>query len=202
MASTKRAERANQCTIIEPTTTHISGNEFEYSLHTFPKTFQREFDHIFSKEYLVSNSSIPNPNPNPNNENLTLLAIPISIPTSLDLVMVGPDIALEKDRLLEVFKSIALSLHTSLQSQNFWLDFIDPCSALPMLTESLKLRQRYFSEVEGFQTLLGYKQMDCSGCKVLLHPRFGTKFYPGTILAHAPVSIVEELLKDSFTKIV
>jgi len=71
-------------------------------------------------------------------------------------------------------------------------------SGLPALTPSLLQSQRYFREAEGFTTLLGYKQMNAGGCKVLCHPDFGSKFYPGTIMCFASLNAIKGAIAEVF----
>ena len=67
----------------------------ECSVHNLPKPLLREFQHVFGQAYLEEMA-------NDNNKSLELLAIPTNQRARKDLVAVGDDIELEKDRLLNV----------------------------------------------------------------------------------------------------
>ena len=51
-----------------------------------------------------------------------------------------------------------------------------------------------YDEVSGHQCLLKYAVSQAAGCKVLLHPKWGTACYPATIFTTAPDALVLELL--------
>ena len=190
-------------TIISPTVINYSlpssetNVKLEYSLHTHPRGFKREYDYIFQDAY----SDGIEPNSSSHSAN-THFALPVSLYSSLDLCSMGPDIAAEKDRLLEVFQILAVQIQgtlSTLHKSEFWIDYIDPCSGLPCLSPSLLTSQRFFSEVQSFSTLLGYKQQDAGGCKVLLHPKWGTHFYPATIVLWGRDDIVRAALAEVFS---
>jgi hypothetical protein len=98
-----------------------------------------------------------------------VIVIPIMQHTSIDLVNYNADI--EKDKCLEHFFSIAKKFQKKVESLGFWMDFIDPCSGLPMLTSDCN---KPFDEVQSAQTLLsekGFSVMNAGCCKILLHPK-------------------------------
>lgn len=51
-------------------------------------------------------------------------------------------------------------------------------------------RGAVFSEVDSFQTLLGYSVTTAGGCRIVLHPKWGANFYPATMFAVAPADVV------------
>jgi hypothetical protein len=79
-----------------------------------------------------------------------------------------------------------------MKKENYFADYFDPCSGLPAKT--LESNQ-VFSEVQAAQTLLGYKVMNASCCKILLHPEWGSAVYPASIVIQAPAQIVVEKLQ-------
>ena len=73
------------------------------------------------------------------------------------------------------------------------LDFIDPCSGLPMLTLNCN---KVYSEVDGMECCLGYKSYSAGFCKILTHPAWGSAVYPATIFVHAPRDFIMQLLES------
>lgn len=80
--------------------------------------------------------------------------------------------------------SMALSPYDviNLPKVGYWLDFCDPASGLPMFGEGSSI----FPEVECFERLRKYNTSSAGGCKVILHPKWGTSIYPATIFADCP----------------
>jgi hypothetical protein len=118
--------------------------------------------------------------------------------TSIDLVNYNADI--EKDKCLEHFFSIAKKFQKKVESLGFWMDFIDPCSGLPMLTSDCN---KPFDEVQSAQTLLsekGFSVMNAGCCKILLHPKWGSSVYPTSMFTNADsesaVQCLSELFRD------
>ena len=68
----------------------------ECSVHTLPRPLLREFHHVFGEKYL---QDMPI-----QGEQFELLAIPTNQQARRDLVAVGDDVELEKDRLLNVVR--------------------------------------------------------------------------------------------------
>lgn len=174
---------------------------------------KREFEHVFPATSLCDWSS---------SDNFEVLALPTNQQAREDLVAVGENIEVEKDRLLNVFMSFAHNVCTQLRQAGFWAgmllllfvierlgisfwvkhslcsfvsssDYIDPCSGLPMLTQNCN---KVYSEVDGMECCLGYKSYSAGFCKVLTHPAWGSAVYPATIFTHAPRDIVCRLLES------
>jgi hypothetical protein len=94
---------------------------------------------------------------------------------------VGGPISAEKDRLLECFFSFVQthlipSLPPGESGPLLFFDYLDPCSGLPMISDS----NRIYDEVESFCALLSYPSSQAGGCKVFTHPRYGEGGYPAT----------------------
>ncbi|CAM9767233.1 unnamed protein product, partial [Chrysoparadoxa australica] len=137
----------------------------EVSVHTCPRSMIRELQFVFPRVDLEE-----------------CLAIPTNQKASLDLVNLGDIVELEKDKLLNNFISFGAAICDRLESLGHWADYVDPCSGLPMRTRSNKV----YSEVEGMQLLLRYQVLNAGGCKVLLHPKWGSAVYPATLFTTAP----------------
>jgi len=157
----------------------VPRGKIEFSVHHCPKALFREAKFIFPP---ILDSL---------NDETELVVIPTCQKALHDLVKVGPEIEEEKDRLLEVFIDFAKNICTALRDDDYWADYIDPCSGLPMMTKDCN---KVYSEVDGMEVMLQYKTMNCGCCKVLLHPVWGSSVYPATIFTSAPYGKVEALL--------
>ena len=158
---------------------HMATWKMDVSAHRCPKNFLRELQFIFPTED-ISN----------------VLAIPTMQCARTELVRVGDDVEAEKDRLLERFMSIAKVLCEEFMHAGHWADYIDPCSGLPMIHQTVN---KVFDEVASAQQLLGYNVQNAGCCKVLLHPQWGSAVYPATLFTKAPPELVSEklaLLRD------
>jgi len=91
------------------------------------------------------------------------------------------------------FISFGKDFCDKIRSKGYWADFIDPCSGLPMLTQSCN---KVYSEVDGMECLLNYKSYNAGFCKILTHPLWGSAVYPATIFAHCPKDVAAEVLES------
>jgi hypothetical protein len=182
-------ESSTHITLLPPRLiTKVSGSSdaIECSVHSLPKSLQREFHHVFGVSYIMS--STPSLS-----TNISLWAIPTNQRARHDLVAVGPDIEAEKDRLLNVFLNFGEEVATKIRSRGYWADYIDPCSGLPMLSLNCN---KVYSEVDGMECLLNYKSYNAGFCKILTHPQWGSAVYPATIFAHAPEQVIAEVISS------
>lgn len=145
-------------------------NDIEIHICRCPPIAMRELTHVFPAQISIDRTDI--------------LAIPTNQRSSIDLVKVGGEVELEKDRCLEHFMEFGRSICEILRNQGYFADFIDPCSGLPMLSKDTN---KVYSEVDGMQTFLNYRTMDAGMCKVLLHPKWGSAVYPASVFTDAPL---------------
>ena len=92
----------SQSTILHPQLAVRAGrpdDPLECSVHTLPKPLLREFQHVFGQAYLEDMADN-------DDASLELLAIPTNQQARKDLVAVGDDIEFEKDRLLNVVRTL------------------------------------------------------------------------------------------------
>ena len=54
-----------------------------------------------------------------------------------------------------------------------------------------------YGEVDALVTLLGYATANAGCCKVALHPRWGSAFYPASLLTKAPLDATTKALADA-----
>jgi len=153
---------------------HVATWKVDVSAHRCPKNFLRELQFIFPTEDISG-----------------VLAIPTMQCAQTELVRVGDDVEAEKDRLLERFMSIAKVLCEEFMQAGHWSDYIDPCSGLPMIHQTVN---KVFDEVASAQQLLGYNVQNAGCCKILLHPQWGSAVYPATLFTKAPPELVVEKL--------
>lgn len=115
----------------------------------------------------------------------------------------------------EQFREWALELKRELDAAcpDSWTDYIDPCSGLPVSIGALytlrpsshharswsqalsECGSAVYPEVDGFETLLKYKVSSAAGCRVIVHPRWGTQVYPATAFTTANPDVVAAILR-------
>ncbi|KAJ3203545.1 hypothetical protein HDU67_010140 [Dinochytrium kinnereticum] len=110
-----------------------------------------------------------------------------------DLVAVTGDSNWERNLLLETFTAYAHKITTTLRSKGYWADSTDPASGYPVLCDR---GTSLYPDVDGAHRLLKYPTLQAGCCRVLAHPRWGTRCYPGTMFTTAPVEVVEEVLRS------
>lgn len=113
------------------------------------------------------------------------------------------------------FRDWALELSRDLANAGAWTDYIDPCSGLPVSAAAPQPRHcapalipaaqalsdasnAVYPEVDGFEALLHYRASSAAGCRVILHPRWGTHVYPATVFTTAhPDAVLAAVKKRS-----
>ena len=158
----------------------ILKNGIEVSIHKCPRILLRELSHVFPG--IVSS-----------NEEEPVHAICTCQKAQYDLSEYGERVASEKDNLLENFMEWAENLTRILESKGFFTDYIDPCSGLPMRTRNATC---VYSEVDGMELLLRYRSLNAGMCKILVHPSWGTSFYPASMFSKAPAHIIQQAIID------
>lgn len=123
-----------------------------------------------------------------------LLVVPTVQRARLDLAGVGRAVEDEKDRLLASFTDWALVVCERLGAGGYWADFADPMTAMPARGPS---GPGGYSEVEGFEVLLGYRVQNVGCCKIILHPKWQSRIYPATLFTTAPAAAVRAALQGS-----
>lgn len=51
-------------------------------------------------------------------------------------------------------------------------------------------RGAVFSEVDCFASMLRFPVADAGGCRIVLHPSWGSRFYPATMFTTAPLDVL------------
>jgi ribosomal protein S18 acetylase RimI-like enzyme len=154
-------------------------NKIEVSIHELPRLMRRDLLLVLPSWPISSYEG-------QGERGEKLYAICTAQRASLELVNWGPEAAQQKDFLLERFAEWANMVCDMLTKRGFPLcDFIDPCSGLPARTKGCTI---VYPEVDAFETLLKYKTYNASGCRVISHPSWGTRIYPASVLAVAPIT--------------
>mmetsp|Transcript_35016 Transcript_35016/g.35654 ORF Transcript_35016/g.35654 Transcript_35016/m.35654 type:complete len:196 (+) Transcript_35016:130-717(+) len=149
----------------------INDPDFEAYITPSTKTLDRELQYVF-----------------PSLDVKTGITVIATLQKSkVDLVSYGPEEEREKDRLLINFMKLGESLSLSLSTVGYWIDYIDPCSGLPMLAQS---SGKTFNEVDCVTSLLQFRSMNAGCCKILLHPGWGSAVYPASIFTTAPHDVI------------
>ncbi|DBA03174.1 TPA: hypothetical protein N0F65_003894 [Lagenidium giganteum] len=155
-------------------------HEFEVSAHECPNILLRELKHVFPAQFKSKDTKPP------------MLAVVTCQKSAMDLSQFGTDADKEKDRLLERFMEFAQLVCTRVREREYWADFIDPCSGLPMLTIPAN---KVYSEVDGVELLLRYRYLSAGMCKILVHPTWGPAVYPASLFVDAPFEVLDEILR-------
>lgn len=106
--------------------------------------------------------------------------------TGVDLTDWGPVADTRKDMAAEAFLAWAERLRTALLAQGAWATYIDPPSGMAVHGGCGAV----WPEVDAATVLLGWPQSSAGGCKLALHPKWGAKAYPATVLTTAPDDMI------------
>ena len=147
---------------------------FEVSVHSLPRIVLREVEQV-----------LPSVQGN-------IIAVLTAQKSKYGLVEWGDEVAKEKDELLERFVVWCKVMMKELEADGHWADYIDPCSGLPANSDGNKI----YGEVDGFQTMLGYRTQNANCCKILLHPEWGAAVYPATLFTTAPAEAVMKIVSQ------
>jgi hypothetical protein len=104
---------------------------FDISVHALPKRMAAD---VTNYTVTIDPETIANVDPS-----CALKVIIIMLKSNLDLIRIGPDIEDEKNRLLEVYLSIARRCVEILSSRGYWVEYLDPCSGLPVSYYAIRL---------------------------------------------------------------
>ena len=169
---------------------------FQVSAHKPPKTVVHEIRHVFPG--LIDRNGCKGVGPEGserNGERRPVLVLCVAQRSELDLVQLTPEVAVEKDRLLEKLFAWCKLLCADLERRGYWADYIDPCSGLPF---NLEGASKVWAEVEAFQSLLRWPVGNAGMCKVLHHPEWGTNVYPSSVFTDAPEAVLRAIFDGGF----
>ena len=113
--------------------------------------------------------------------------------TRTDLFESSKEAQMEKDNCLERFMEFGNKVLQALQKHErgpFWADLLDPCSGYPVHSVHGGM---FFNDLEPVEVYLKFPYRMIGNCHVAVHPEWGTRMYPSTMLIHAPIEIAQEI---------
>ncbi|KAI9356975.1 hypothetical protein DFJ73DRAFT_821665 [Zopfochytrium polystomum] len=119
------------------------------------------------------------------------LIVPTMQRTVTDIMAVNPDTNWERNLLLEYFFMWAHEVCEFIHRTGHWADFTDPASGYPVYTPR---GTTLYPDVDGSSRLLRYVTQDVGCCRVLSHPKWGSRNYPATLFTTAPVELLQQAL--------
>jgi hypothetical protein len=156
----------------------------EFSVCEVPRLMRRDLALVFPPGCGAMHAAVPR-----------LLAVLTGQRASVELVEWGPEAAAQKDLLLERFAAWAARVRERLRARGFAdCDYVDPCSGLPTHARGCTV---VWPEVDAFETLLKFRAYSAGGCRVIAHPEWGTRVYPATLFAAAPVEEVVRAAREA-----
>jgi len=149
----------------------------EYSIHASPARFTRELKDVFPEVVCLKEGRC--------------LVVPAFQRCEHDLVGA---VNRERDEKLEDFVQWGMEVCQKLRDRGHWADITDPASGYPIFS---KPGPSPYPDVQGAEQLLKYDVQNAGCCKVLLHPRWGSKAYPSTLFTNADEGALEEVVNES-----
>lgn len=114
-----------------------------------------------------------------------LTAVTVTQRTKNDMSSWSSEVEDEREKTLYRFIVGAQLICSSLRSEGFWADFIDPSSGLAFFGPYTNLP---LFETDERYAQLGFVVDDLGCCKVIRHALWGTNVFVGTIFTDAPPS--------------
>ena len=113
--------------------------------------------------------------------------------SSISLKESSPEVALEKDALRAKFMLFGRSLIFALQAQEYQSDLFDPRTGYPLFARP----GITFDDNAVVKAMLKYPVISYRQCSLLIHPVWGNKVYPSTIVTSAPANILDSCLQQA-----
>jgi hypothetical protein len=161
----------------------------QISIHAPSTSFLKELYLVFPELKTIEKKSDWRSCSNENPEQLFVL--PTFQKTFYDLVANTPQTQWERNLCYHYFHYFASEFVNKLKAKGYWADYTDPADGFPVKSCRGSI---LYPDVEGACRLLKYKTTQVGCCSILLHPRWGTKNYPATLFAKAPLAILQEIL--------
>ncbi|CAB4422460.1 unnamed protein product [Rhizophagus irregularis] len=150
----------------------------QFSIHLTSSRFARELKSVFPQvEYIER-----------------CLVVPTFLKCTHDLVGIGAAIDNEKDEKLEDFVGWGKEICQKLRDRGYWADLTDPCSGYPIFSER---GPSIYPDVQGAVELLKYDLHNAGCCHILLHPKWGSKVYPGTLFTTASDLELKQVISET-----
>ncbi|RIA92502.1 hypothetical protein C1645_765004 [Glomus cerebriforme] len=181
--STKK-RNTRSVTLLSPTLVNTINKKtqkkfiLEFSIHLASSRFARELKNVFPQVEHIEKC----------------LVVPTFLKCVHDLVGIGPIIDNEKDEKLEDFVGWGKEICQKLKDRGYWADLTDPCSGYPFFSER---GPSTYPDVQGAIELLKYDIHNAGCCHILLHPKWGSKVYPGTLFTTASDLELKQVISES-----
>lgn len=101
----------------------------------------------------------------------------------------------EKNRLRAEFIRFGCNLIFNLRELGYQSDLFDPRTGHPLLAE----RGIILDDNAVARALLNYSVISYRQCSLLIHPEWGARVYPSTIVTSAPLNLLESLIEGVMT---
>ncbi|CAG8802947.1 21314_t:CDS:2, partial [Cetraspora pellucida] len=111
-----------------------------------------------------------------------------------ELKNVFPQIA-EPDKCL--FVEWGKEVCQKLRDLGYWSDLTDPASGYPIFSDP---GPSTYPDIQGAEQLLKYDIYNAGCCHILLHPKWGSKVYPGTLFTTANENCIKQVINESVLK--
>jgi len=149
-------------------------------LHDAPLLLRKELSQLF---------------PGRNMEAGSLSVITIATRTENDMSAWSDEMETERELLTEHYVAAAKEICARLKDDNYWADFIDPCSGKPYYGSHTPTTM--FETDEKYR-LLGFRIEDLGCCKVLCHKEYGRNVFVGTIFSDVGTKngVVQDIFED------
>lgn len=108
-----------------------------------------------------------------------------------ETIRLTPESECEKDRLLEAFCRFADELRLCLREKGYWSDSFDPCSGLLRNSPGNVI----WPEVQCLSRIAGFRTSMAGACHIVIHPTWGHRIYPATLLTDAPAQVVRDTIE-------
>ncbi|KAI8820428.1 uncharacterized protein EV422DRAFT_530854 [Fimicolochytrium jonesii] len=167
-------------------------SQLQYSIHKPGRHLRRELALVLP-DALDKSAGGGTPFPTAAQLRPDLLVIPLFQQSAHELVAVTPETNWERDLLLDYVHSLATRIVAILSARGYWADLTDPASGYPSFSSR---GTSLYPDVDGAASLLRYATVQAGCCRVLVHPKWGTRSYPSTMFCAAPVEVVSEVVRD------
>lgn len=99
----------------------------------------------------------------------------------------------QKQILRQQFLAFGDRVVQQLRLREFLAELFDPCTGLPLYSPA---GQFCLDDVAVASACLGYGKLQHNGCRVMVHPVWGSSVYPSTLLSSAPPEEMEQVMRE------
>jgi hypothetical protein len=99
----------------------------------------------------------------------------------------------QKQLLRQQFLAFGDQVVQRLQRDGFLAELFDPCTGLPLHSPAGRF---CLDDVAVASACLGYGKLQHNGCRVMVHPVWGSSVYPSTLLSSALPEEMEQIMRE------